>query len=109
MKKCDCRSAEDFRARLGASGVDFDDLQPESQVGVANEWWTDAWIPFAANGGGDLLCLDSNPPKGGKKWQVVKFVHDGPERAIVAPSFGAWLGLVADAVANGDLSDLTEP
>lgn len=87
---------------------DFDDFNPEPDDGVANEWWTKAWIPFASNGGGDLLCLDSKPPKGGKKWQVVKFVHDGPERPILASSFGEWLGQVADAVESGELSDLIE-
>ena len=51
---------------------------------------------------------DSKPPKGGKKWQVVKFVHDEPERPILAASFAEWLGQVADAVEGGELSDLIE-
>ncbi len=92
---------------LKASG-DFDDSQAEPHDGVALEWWSDTWIPFAANGGGDLFCFDIEPPKGGKKWQVIKFVHDDPERELVAPSYAAWLARVADAVENGQLSDLID-
>jgi cell wall assembly regulator SMI1 len=64
---------------------DFNDFDAEADSGVANQWWSDEWIPFAANGGGDLLCLDRKPAKGGNKWQVVKFVHDEAARQLVAP------------------------
>lgn len=92
---------------LKAAG-DFDDSEAEADNGVSNEWWCDSWIPFAANGGGDLFCLDSKPPKHGKKWQVVKFAHDSPTRELVAPSFAAWLAGVADSIERGELEDLID-
>ncbi len=92
---------------LKAAG-DFDDSKAEPDEGVLHQWWSDTWIPFAANGGGDLFCLDCTPPKGGKKWQVVKFVHDRPTRTLVAPSFAAWLAGVADAIERGELEGLID-
>ena len=88
---------------------DFDDCVAEPQDGIANEWWSDGWIPFASNGGGDLLCFDTKPGEGGQMWQIVKFIHDEPERQLVASSFEEWLTLVADAIDAGELSDLIEP
>ena len=91
--------------RLG----DFDDSDPESGPGVAKDWWNENWVPFASNGGGDLLCFDFAPAKGGRKCQVVKFLHDAPERRVISPSFATWLADTAAAVVRGELLDLIDP
>ena len=92
---------------LKASG-DFNDSEAEPSDGVVNEWWTETWIPFAANGGGDLFCFDIKPPKGGKKWQIIKFIHDDAKRELVALSFAEWLSDVADRIDDGELADLID-
>lgn len=58
---------------------------------VRSSWWNPKWIGFASNGGGDLFCLDFDPPAGGKKGQVVTFHHKTPKREVLAASLQEWL------------------
>lgn len=71
-------------------GGDFDDLEPSPDPGVKAAWWNAKWFPIAANGLGDLICLDFAPAKGGKKGQVISFYHDRPQRQCLAPSLTKW-------------------
>lgn len=80
---------------------DFDDRVAEPSRGVCKEWWHPGWIPFATNGGGDNLCLDLSPAKGGVAGQVIRVMHDRPERTRIAPSFTAWLKWLAKALESG--------
>ncbi|MBB5866477.1 SMI1/KNR4 family protein [Xanthomonas sp. 3058] len=74
-----------------ANEDDFDDLSVTTEKGIAPVWWHPAWIPFAANGAGDHLCLDTAPARGGQAGQIIAFQHDHPHRRLVSPSLGAWL------------------
>jgi cell wall assembly regulator SMI1 len=85
---------------------DFDDLKTEPDRGVGDSWWDLPWIPFAANGGGDYLCLDMAPAARGTRGQIIGFVHDSPQRKIHAKSFGDWLQRCAKTFARGELPDL---
>ncbi len=53
-------------------------------MGVKHVWWSDKWTPFAENGFGDYLVVDSDPGPGGVKGQVVEFIHDSPQRKVRA-------------------------
>jgi|WetSurMetagenome_2_1015567.scaffolds.fasta_scaffold07334_5 cell wall assembly regulator SMI1 len=89
-------------------GGEFEGAQGEPDEGVAAAWWHPGWVPFAANGGGDNLCLDLAPTPQGTVGQVIKVEHDNPERNLLAPSFAAWLQELAASLENGDLLDFLE-
>ncbi|WVB72209.1 SMI1/KNR4 family protein (plasmid) [Pseudomonas aeruginosa] len=55
---------------------------PEPQSGVAATWWSDLWIPFAANDEGDCICLDLEPAAEGAKGQVIQVWHDDGGRGF---------------------------
>jgi cell wall assembly regulator SMI1 len=48
--------------------------------------WNSKWVPIAANGGGDYLCIDTDPSEAGAEGQVVYFWHDWGNRAVEAKS-----------------------
>ncbi len=58
---------------------------------IINKWWSPSWVPFAMNGGGDLLCIDLSPGKKGIKGQVINFFNDqGPSETEYSSYFN-WL------------------
>jgi ankyrin repeat protein len=75
---------------------EFSRRKAKPDAGVRADWWNEKWIPFAGDGGGDFLCLDQAPDKGGIAGQVVLFRHDDPRRRRVAPSLTALLADVAE-------------
>lgn len=74
-----------------ANDGEFDDLAGKPDEGVASSWWNPGWIPFAANGAGDHLCIDTAPAHRGRFGQIIAFQHDHPRRRLIAPSLGTWL------------------
>lgn len=85
---------------------DFDDISIRADKGVARQWWNPGWIPFASDGCGGFLCIDLAPTKSGQTGQVIRMPEDDPERERLAPSFGAWLEQLADALERGELKIL---
>lgn len=69
----------------------FKGFKPEPQSGVTAAWWSDLWIPFAANDEGDCICLDVEPAAEGAKGQVIQVWHDDGSREILAESFGKFV------------------
>jgi cell wall assembly regulator SMI1 len=66
--------------------------------------WDRAWIPIGADGGGEHLMLDLDPPRGGVRGQVLRHPRAGsPE--VLAPGFAAWLRSVADQIESGALDE----
>jgi cell wall assembly regulator SMI1 len=54
-------------------------------------WWDPAWIPFAEDSGGNLLCLDLHPDIDGTVGQVLDIdMEDGPSLTEY-DSFAEWL------------------
>lgn len=68
---------------------------------VKGYWWNPRWIPFAASGSGHYLCLDTDPAPEGTPGQVLLFLHDQPQRLILAASFREWLGQVVEDLEKG--------
>ncbi|AOB25797.1 MULTISPECIES: SMI1/KNR4 family protein [Bordetella] len=66
------------------------DGDAEPAAGVHANWWNTKWIPFAANGSGDYLCLDLAPAEGGSVGQVISVWHDDGARKIKGRNFSAW-------------------
>jgi cell wall assembly regulator SMI1 len=58
---------------------------------IQNTWWHRGWIPFAEDGGGNLLCIDMVPKTDGVVGQIIKMeIHSGPI-ATEHQSFLNWL------------------
>lgn len=77
---------------------EFADQQSGPDKGVSGAWWNPGWIPFASNGGGDLLCIDMAPAEGGAAGQVITMNHEVSKRECLAPSFSQWLADLVLAV-----------
>lgn len=69
---------------------DFAGLGAKADRGIDPVWWSDGWVPFAANAAGDHVCVDAKPARGGEKGQIITFNHEMPSRKLLAPSFEAW-------------------
>jgi cell wall assembly regulator SMI1 len=65
---------------------DPDDIEPEIDNEIKPALWNPKWIPIATNGGGDYLCVDTDPSITGVTGQVLYFWHDWGSRSIKAKS-----------------------
>jgi cell wall assembly regulator SMI1 len=80
---------------------EFADSKAKAKPGIRPEWWNDAWVPFASNGGGDCQCVDLAPAQGGSIGQVISIWHDMDERRLLAPSFVEFLEQIARGLESG--------
>lgn len=59
---------------------------PDSVSGpVKKEIWNKKWIPFGTDPGGNLLCYDLDPEKGGYAGQIVAIYFESGIREVIAP------------------------
>lgn len=68
---------------------------------IKDTFWNAGWIPFAEDGGGNLLCLDMDPGPKGKKGQVVKWEIGAGPGPTEHDSFTAWLAAYRDDLLAG--------
>lgn len=68
-----------------------------------DEWWRLGWIPFCGDGGGNHLCVDMDPDKGGTPGQVLTMWHDDATRVFVTPSLTEFIELIANRAEKGEL------
>lgn len=80
---------------------EFEGDQPEVDAGIRAVTWHRSWVPFASNGGGDHLCIDLSPAKGGKKGQVISVGFDDTSRRKVANSLKDYLYDFANQMEDG--------
>ncbi|MGL4522863.1 MAG: SMI1/KNR4 family protein [Bacilli bacterium] len=50
-------------------------------------WWRVKWIPFTSDGGGNHLCIDTEPTEYGQEGQIIEMWHDTEKRPVVADSY----------------------
>ena len=86
--------------QLAAKGA-FTELEPQPSPYLHHAWWHPAWIPIVSSDAGDYLCIDSDPPQSSRFGQVLLFLHQQPERPLVAGSLGAWLDRINRDLAAG--------
>jgi hypothetical protein len=60
-----------------------------------------AWIPLARDWGGNNLAIDLAPGPRGQWGQVILFGRDYDTKYVVARSWAAFLGIVADDLSSG--------
>jgi cell wall assembly regulator SMI1 len=86
----------------------FEDSASEPQLGIRGDWWNARWIPFTHDGGGNHLCLDLDPAKGGTVGQIISMEHDNGERLIMFNSFSHWLEQLLEDLDSGEIVFDTE-
>lgn len=68
---------------------------------VKTEWrWRDAWVPIMADAGGNLMVLDLDPAKKGKRGQVLRWRNSDSRIDVVSRSFAEWLDCAAEELRN---------
>ncbi|WP_089739420.1 SMI1/KNR4 family protein [Gracilibacillus ureilyticus] len=63
-----------------------DGLEADIDKELKQVLWNSGWVPIAENGGGDYLCIDTDPAETGVHGQVLYFFHDWGRRGIEAAS-----------------------
>jgi cell wall assembly regulator SMI1 len=76
---------------------------------IKAEHWNPGWVPFTCADTGDYLCLDLDPPPGGKRGQVIFWWHEWGPYTVVADSFGELVRRLAGRLAEGVYSFDVEP
>ena len=56
-------------------GGEFKNQKSQPDAGVRTDWWNPKWVPIASDGGGDSICVDLAPAKGGTAGQVIVHQH----------------------------------
>jgi len=79
----------------------FNDLTPRSAAGIRDVWWDTGWIPFATNGGGDYLCVDTAPTTAGQVGQVISHSHETGEHKRLSVSLGDYVRELAAQLKQG--------
>lgn len=65
--------------------------------------WNERWIPVAENGGGDHICVDTDPDERGTIGQVFFRSHEVGPKSLLATSFLELLETYADELQRGVL------
>jgi cell wall assembly regulator SMI1 len=80
----------------------WEERAPRSRGPVKAQSWSPRWIPVLANGAGDFLCVDLDPPEQGTPGQLILVHHDDPERIRMTRSFTSWLTRFAGRLEAGE-------
>ena len=68
---------------------------------IRKKWFTRKWLPVLDARTGDYVCIDLDPPRGGKRGQLITWSHDGGPAEVIAPSLPALLdAFVTELVAG---------
>ena len=77
--------------------------EPEGPI-KPDEWWRLGWIPFCGDGGGNHLCVDVDPARGGNPGQVISMWHDDGARALIARSLTDFIEILARDAESGAIA-----
>lgn len=73
----------------------------EESEGMQRTWWHRGWIPFAQDGGGNMLCLDTAPTDKGRLGQVLSMELQGGPALTEHKSFLEWLQHYSAGLSKG--------
>ncbi|MDM8553468.1 SMI1/KNR4 family protein [Desulfococcaceae bacterium HSG7] len=73
----------------------------ETTTGVRRVKWHPGWLPFAEDGGGNLICIDLAPPEGHEYGQVFYWENRGGPGDPIAPSFLTFVQWYRDELQSG--------
>ncbi|WP_329521695.1 ankyrin repeat domain-containing protein [Spirillospora sp. NBC_01491] len=94
------RSLESLREDGTFDGWAPVELDPDDPY-LRYTWWHPGWIPFAADGGGNLWCIDLAPAARGARGQLFSWeIHGGPS-GLKAWYFDDYLHNYRDELLSG--------
>jgi cell wall assembly regulator SMI1 len=68
---------------------------------IKKKWFSRRWLPVLDSRTGDYVCIDLDPPKGGRRGQIITWRHDNGPTEVIAPSFRTLLSeFVAELVTG---------
>lgn len=77
---------------------------PEEVKGpVKKEIWNPKWIPFAVDPGGNFICVDMTPDKGGYNGQIIAVYFESGIREVLAPSLKEYFSQAEKGLKEGKL------
>jgi cell wall assembly regulator SMI1 len=79
----------------------FTGLDPKNSPYLRKAWWHPTWIPIVSSDTGHYFCLDTDPPEPQRQGQIILFLHDRPERVLVAASLSDWFHRIARDLDQG--------
>lgn len=81
----------------------FADREADDDAGgaIQKAWWHDGYIPFAEDGGGNMICIDLAPGAQGQAGQIVQMEMGAGPFLGEHNSFGAWLKDYRDRLLAG--------
>jgi len=87
---------------LSADGV-FDGRNPVDAGGgvIQNTWWQRGWVPFAVDGGGNMICIDVAPAANGIVGQLLYMELQSGPGISQYKSFREWLERYRDDLHRG--------
>lgn len=68
---------------------------------VRHTWWHEFWLPFAEDGGGNLICLDLDPSDEGTFGQIFFWERDAGPCIPEACSFTEFVRQCRDEILSG--------
>ncbi|MFB9324608.1 SMI1/KNR4 family protein [Paenibacillus aurantiacus] len=78
-----------------------DDWEADIDTEIKPLLWNPKWIPVAENGGGDYLCIDTDPSEFGVVGQVLYFWHDWGRRSVEAKSLFEFIAICLNEAEEG--------
>jgi len=72
---------------------------------MQNVWWNKKWVPFAEDGGGNLLCIDLDPAPQGVSGQIIGFERSTGPYPTEFKSFSDFMAYQLKFTKDGGLSD----
>ncbi|MVN89123.1 hypothetical protein GO986_20495 [Deinococcus sp. HMF7620] len=76
--------------------------KPDGAIRAVN--FSQGWLPFATDGGGNGLAVDLDPGPAGTPGQVITYGPDEQPRRVVSTDLTAFFAWAARAVEAGDLT-----
>lgn len=64
--------------------ADWEGYTPDNSQEIKPMLWNSKWIPVATNGGGDYVCIDTDPTEQGGVGQILYYYHDWEKRSVDA-------------------------
>ena len=73
----------------------------DPQGPIKRKWFTREWLPVLDARTGDYVCIDLDPPRGGKRGQLIAWSHTTGPTEVIAPDFAALLGAFVAELSEG--------
>lgn len=99
MSLSDMLAAWDQEFDLWGDGNNDEWAAPKGPI--QKKWFTRNWLPIINARTGDYVCIDLDPPRDGKRGQLITWYHDGGPAEVLAPSLADLLAEFVGELEGG--------